>query len=436
MDFADTHERPERFHVRIAADYPNIAGFRFVEGEAAVAVTFVESQWAESRSLRRLMMNADSILIGVDNEIIAPNLNFVPASVASEIIFLSTHYVANRAAFENDAMVRVAGAENTYYLMSSRFSIAPDVSFSVLLYTDITSAITFMNSINFTIGILLLSSAVVGALISILLSAKVQRAIMRLCEYAEIIGHGNFGEKPGAFEYKEFNNLAQSLNTMSNMLEAGESNRKQFFQNVSHELRTPLMSIQGYAEGILTNVLDKEDACKIILSESERMEDLVRRILYISRMDSGLDALDIAKINVKNLLYDCAERIKILAEKKEIAFDFPSTDTEIKSDEGMLQQAIDNILSNCIRHAKTKISISYHTDEKNTVIEISDDGDGISQEDLPHIFERFYKGANGNSGLGLAICRDTIERLGGKITAHTSEKGAKFIIFLPQAPVS
>jgi len=221
---------------------------------------------------------------------------------------------------------------------------------------------------------------------------------------------------------------------MAAMLQSYESNQKQFFQNVSHELRTPLMSIQGYAEGMMADVFEKEEAAQIILAEGEKMTDLVSSLLYISRMDSGLDTPNnMASVDVRNLLYDCHERMKIIAEKagKQISVDVE--DVTIAADAEKLERAIINVLSNGIRHAESTVEIRCKVVGEEVQITISDDGKGICEKDLPSIFERFYKGENGNSGLGLAITRDIIVGLGGWITAEnvdSQKRGAKFMIGL------
>jgi len=283
------------------------------------------SQWGQMRSVRRLMVNSDGIILDENNEIISPNINLMGESVAAEMTFLTNYYFANKDLFVSEMMVRVTEGDNTYYLMATPIPMAGDVYFTALLYTDITSAIAFAGNINQTLAVLLFVSGIIGVLISVFMSSQIQKSIIRLCKYAEIIGQGNFNKKVDNFDYKEFSDLAGSMNNMADMLSDYESNQKQFFQNASHEMRTPLMSIQGYAEGILMDVLDKNEASKIIMSESERMESLVSQLLYVSRMDSGLDALDIADVNVKNFLYDCAWRVKILAEKSGKEMFFSST---------------------------------------------------------------------------------------------------------------
>ena len=383
----------------------------------------VLTQWHQLRLVTQLMLNVDGIIINGYGEIIS--------ATSPLVVFLSDYYLANRQSFEDSSMVRVVNENHTYYMMSIRLNLAEE-NFSAIMYTDITSAIAFMTNINQILGALLFTTGLIGIIISVVMSSRIQKAIVRLCKYAEVIGQGNFEEEVGNFDYKEFSDLAQSMDDMAGMLNAYDSGQKQFFQNVSHELRTPLMSIQGYAEAIFENVLDKKEASEIIMAESAKMERLVSQLLYISRMDSGLDNINISTVDIGDLLYSSAEAVKILAHKdnKKIVFDFPESKVQIKTDEVKLARAIDNIVFNCVRHADTEIVIGYRVEENVVLISISDDGEGINKEDLPHIFERFYMGAKGNSGLGLAISKDIAQKLGGSIVA-SNNKGAKFVISIP-----
>ncbi|MCL2198705.1 MAG: HAMP domain-containing histidine kinase [Defluviitaleaceae bacterium] len=419
----------------------NILTNNFITEEArrelsSSAVDIATGEFASTvgqiRAIGRLMMNTDVIIVTDSDEIIYPPITNLSESTASDITLLTHRFTSGRDVFEMGDMRRVLGENGVYYLIAMDLSFIHGLPISALLYTDITSAVMFMHAVNRTLGLILIISGVLSAVISFFLSSNVQKAVDKLRKYADVIGHGNFREKVEDFKYEEFNDLAQSMNTMSNMLETYENNQKKFFQNVSHELRTPLVSIQGYAEGIAENILNKDEAANIIVAESLKMETLISQILYVSRMDSGLDDLEITTINVKSFLYDGASRIKILADKngKELAFKFPEGEIEIKTDEEKLQRAIDNILSNCIRHADTRVTIGYEVVGKSgVVITITDDGGGISDEDMPNIFDRFYKGVNGNSGLGLAIAKDVVEKLGGSISAENAG-GARFAITL------
>jgi signal transduction histidine kinase len=397
------------------------------------------TQWRQTNPLRQLMMNTDGIIINENDEVVISNIYFISEEALKEIGLLANYFISHRESFENEARVRYTGARNSYYLTAVDFPIPGGAVFTILLYTDISSALLFVRNVNQTLGLLLIISGMVSLLISIIMSTRVQKAVLRLGKYAEIIGQGRFDEKVEDFEYKEFSGLASSMNTMSLMLSTYENNQKKFFQNVSHEMRTPLMSIQGYAEGIIEDVLDKNEAALVIVNESERMETLVNQLLYISRLDSGLDTPRPTVFWLDNTLYDCGERVKILADKngKEIVFDFPPVRLQIKTDEEKLQRVVGNILANAIRHATTAVTIGYTVDEKNgVIIFIQNDGTPIKTEDMPHIFERFYKGADGYSGLGLAICKDIIEKLGGKVTAENTNNNVRFTLVLPYTAAS
>ena len=205
-----------------------------------------------------------------------------------------------------------------------------------------------------------------------------------------------------------------------------------YFQNTSHELKTPIMSIQGYAEGIATGVLgDHEKAAEVIMAQSDRMSELVEEILILSKMDSGYADQTRESINLSDLLCDCLNRICPEAEQKGIALQvrLPEEKLEILGNEPQLDRAFGNIISNGLRYAKTTLRVEAIGERKWIRVEIRDDGDGIPPEDLPHIFDRFYKGAGGQHGIGLAITQEIVALHRGKIRAY-SQDGAQFCVWL------
>lgn len=216
-------------------------------------------------------------------------------------------------------------------------------------------------------------------------------------------------------------------------IENSQEKLKQFFQNVSHELKTPIMSIQGYAEGIQTKVIeDPNKAIEVIIHESEKMSDLVEELLYISKIDSGQLTVKKEPIEINELIYDCLRSIEMIAQNKdiEIKIDFDEISPIIYGDEKQLAKAFTNIIVNAVKYAKSQISIKCRKNKKYIEIFFCDDGEGINEEDLPHVFERFYKGKNGNTGIGLALTKEIIQVHSGKITASNSAKGAIFHIIL------
>ena len=212
-----------------------------------------------------------------------------------------------------------------------------------------------------------------------------------------------------------------------------EAERQQtFFQNASHELKTPLMAIQGYAEGIQAGVMDTGGAADVILEESDRMTELVEELLDISKIDMGRQRLTLSETDIRELLYDGIRAVEpIAAGGITIVPDFPEEPVMVSCDDTQLRRAVANILSNGVRYARSELRLTCRTDKRHVTIRIQDDGDGIAEEDLPHIFDRFYMGKSGKSGIGLALTREIIHLHRGTIRAYNGETGAVFEISIP-----
>ena len=213
-----------------------------------------------------------------------------------------------------------------------------------------------------------------------------------------------------------------------------EAERQQtFFQNASHELKTPLMAIQGYAEGIQAGVMDTGSAAEVILKESDRMTELVDELLDISKIDMGWQPLALSEMDVRELLYDSIRAVEPAAAAGGIAIvpDFPEEPVMVSCDDTRLRRAVTNILSNGVRYARSELHLTCRADRRQVTIRIQDNGDGIAEADLPHIFDRFYMGKNGKSGIGLALTKEIIHLHKGTIRAYNGDGGAVFEISIP-----
>ena len=213
-----------------------------------------------------------------------------------------------------------------------------------------------------------------------------------------------------------------------------EAERQQtFFQNASHELKTPLMAIQGYAEGIQAGVMDTGSAAEVILAESDRMTELVDELLDISKIDMGRQQLALSEMDVRDLLYDSIRAVEPTAAASgiTIAPDFPEEPVMVSCDDTQLRRAVTNILSNGVRYARSQLCLTCRANKHHVTIRIQDDGDGIAEEDIPHIFDRFYMGRSGKSGIGLALTREIIHLHKGTIRARNGDTGAVFEISIP-----
>ena len=213
-----------------------------------------------------------------------------------------------------------------------------------------------------------------------------------------------------------------------------EAERQQtFFQNASHELKTPLMAIQGYAEGIQAGVMDTASAAEVILEESDRMTELVEELLDISKIDMGRQRLTLSETDLRELLYDSIRAVEPAAAASGITVvpDFPEEPVTVSCDDTRLRRAVTNILTNGFRYARSQLRLTCRADRRHVTIRIQDDGDGIAEADLPHIFDRFYMGKSGKSGIGLALTKEIIHLHRGTIRAYNGETGAVFEITLP-----
>ena len=230
--------------------------------------------------------------------------------------------------------------------------------------------------------------------------------------------------------------------------EKEERERRLFVSNVSHELRTPLTSVKSYLEALDEGALSEPvapDFIKVSLDETNRMMRMVTDLLHLSRIDNATSHLDVELINFTAFITFILNRFdKIRAQdeekKYELVRDYPITSVWIEIDTDKMTQVIDNILNNAIKYSPDggKITVSMKTTDDQMILSISDQGLGIPKEDLPKIFDRFYRvdkarsRAQGGTGLGLAIAKEIIKQHNGFIWAKSEYgKGSTFTIVLP-----
>ena len=230
--------------------------------------------------------------------------------------------------------------------------------------------------------------------------------------------------------------------------EKEERERRLFVSNVSHELRTPLTSVKSYLEALDEGALSEPvapDFIKVSLDETNRMMRMVTDLLHLSRIDNESSHLDVELINFTAFITFILNRFDQIRgqdeEKKyELVRDYPITSVWIEIDTDKMTQVIDNILNNAIKYSPDggKITVSMKTTDDQMILSISDQGLGIPKQDLPRIFDRFYRvdrarsRAQGGTGLGLAIAKEIIKQHKGFIWAKSEYgKGSTFTIVLP-----
>ena len=230
--------------------------------------------------------------------------------------------------------------------------------------------------------------------------------------------------------------------------EKEERERRLFVSNVSHELRTPLTSVKSYLEALDEGALTEPvapDFIKVSLDETNRMMRMVTDLLHLSRIDNETSHLDVELINFTafiTFILNRFDKMKSQDEEKkyELVRDYPINSVWIEIDTDKMTQVIDNILNNAIKYSPDggKITVSMKTTDDQMILSISDQGLGIPKEDLPKIFDRFYRvdkarsRAQGGTGLGLAIAKEIVKQHNGFIWAKSEYgKGSTFTIVLP-----
>jgi len=376
--------------------------------------------------ISKYSMNTEMVIINQNNRIIFPQ-DFEGTFLSNEMIDKALD-----KATEEDKIIRFISNSKSYMFIYEKAETST-LNYKILFIASAASSNVLIQTMNMFLTLTLVVSTICTILVVLSISNKISKPIVRVANATKQLGEGQFIQIDENTDCIEINDLVIGINEMSQKLKHSDEIHKDFLQNASHELRTPLMSIQGYAEGIINNVfVDTKKATGIIAAESKRLNELVEELLTLSRIENGkyIDKFEV--ININNTIKDYIQRAEGYASmsNKQIELDSINEIILLYGDDDLLFRAINNILTNAIKYADSKVIVTLKKDGKNMIIRILDDGLGITESDLPHIFDRFYKGAKGNFGLGLAIAKVSIELMKGSIHV-TNNNGACFDIILP-----
>ena len=395
----------------------------------------VQSELTRYYQLNRSWQDIQSLIVQWSNLygrriIITDAENVVVGDSASELI--GQTYVDNSSGLPLRPMMFGNRQAGTLYVMESE---SPDITRASL---EITAS---------SLGRYFLLGGILAVGVSILLTALLSRRILApvraLTQAARRFGKGDLSSRVEYEGKDELGELAASFNSMASNLENLEKQRRIMVADIAHELRTPLSNLRGYLEAIADGVIQPDEAnIRSLSEEANHLSRLVNELQELSLADAGALKLDIQPFDIAALLTDAVMAMQpaALSHHLTLSADIPEDLPEIPIDPYRIRQVITNLLNNAVTHtpADGLVTVTASLSQKSVIISVSDTGEGIPEEDIPYIFERFYRvdksrnRTTGGTGLGLTIAKRLIEAHGGSISvASTFGKGTVFTVKLP-----
>ncbi|GGM15036.1 sensor histidine kinase [Promicromonospora citrea] len=306
---------------------------------------------------------------------------------------------------------------------------------------------------------------ILSLLVTQVLARGMTSPLREITEAVQAMADGDYTRRVRATSRDEVGQLAHAFNRMAEDLASVEQTRRDLIANVSHELRTPVAALQAQLENMVDGVVQPTPAAlEQAHAQTERLTRLVTYLLDLSRIEAGASALNVSTIAVGDFLEHCAEDLSMVDAAKDLHYvvDVTPEDLTIEGDAERLHQVVTNLLQNAIRHSPAGGVVrldAYPVDgseSADVVLEVSDEGPGIAEEDRERIFQRFVRGtgstgetrgrgapgdggdtagstvgSSGGTGIGLAIVRWAVELHGGYVEVVDSERGATMRVTLP-----
>ena len=348
-------------------------------------------------------------------------IDFIKASI--ENFELSSDIITNMNIQKTEYLVKLYEAENVEEIGGKYFVILQKLTDkSTLLKESLFNIFTVQFVLYFII------------LLTVLFVARdIAKPIRKLAIDSNNFAVGKITIDENEIEIKEVDALRRNLYIMQNKVNEEDRAKNVIYENVAHDLRTPLVSILGYADAIKSGIMkDTDKACDIIIRTGTQLKELVENILLISRFDNDTYNITYDEIVVYEKIKEQVETLKIVDAMKKIVIENNAKNDIIRTDKKLFERIIQNLLMNAIKYADEKITIRIVDVEDDKIkISINNDGAVVDSDTLNHIFERYYKGKNGNMGIGLSVVKTAVEALGGEINVKSSEGlGTEFTIIL------
>jgi len=334
-----------------------------------------------------------------------------------------------------------------YYTVASPIKIEDKVV--GYIFTSTHASKQLQSFLNQMLKLFLFSSIAVLILAFIIVyfvSLQMVKPLRQMSEAAKKFGDGEFSTRLEISSYDEMGQLATSLNDMAKSLSTLETMRRSFTANISHELKTPMTSIAGFIDGILDGTIPPEKEkhyLRIVSDETKRLSRLVKSMLNLSRIEAGEMQINTSKINIVDTICQGVFSFEQQIEKKNIAIrGLDRSKVIVEADPDLIHQVTYNLIENAVKFVDDGgyIEFNFNEEDTRTLISVKNSGTGLSQEELPKIFERFYKtdksrGLDKNGvGLGLYIVRSIVKLHGGDIAVKSVEGEYVEFIFSINSP--
>ncbi|MEI6379830.1 MAG: HAMP domain-containing sensor histidine kinase [Cyanobacteriota bacterium ELA615] len=288
----------------------------------------------------------------------------------------------------------------------------------------------------------LLSGISAAGIVSYWFSQRIMQPLNQMKDITHEFASGHLEQRMPSLDIPELNQLSHSFNYMATSLEGVEKRRRELISDLTHELRTPLTVVRGYLEGLADGTISPcDELYDKLVKETRRLERLTFDLQELSKAEAGHLLINPQAINLQPLLNSLVEKFseQLLDDGPVLELDYPSDIPLVLGDLDRIEQILINLIGNAIRYTNEgKIQIKLQKDSKWIWISIIDSGIGISNEDLPHIFERFWRvdksrsSGFGGTGIGLAIVKRLIELHNGRIIVESElGKGSTFSFCLP-----
>ena len=339
--------------------------------------------------------------------------------------------------------LKLNGAWSSY--CSARLVSGDEVIGVLMLISPVTDMMTGLRDLRRQMLIIFLLAALAAAVVGVVFSGILARPLSGMIRAIQKMAKGDFSARASEKGSGEIRRLAETFNSMSEKIETLDITRNQFVANASHELKTPLASMKVLVESLIYQPdMDRglrTEFLQDINREIDRLSAIVSDLLTLVRMDAGSVKLSREKLTLQDLVEENRHRLDPMARKRRQELVINIKDPcELNADKGKMNQVIYNLMENAIKYTQEggRIVVTLDRTTRNAILSVKDNGPGIPQDAIPHIFDRFFRvdkarsRETGGTGLGLSIVRQMVLLHGGTIRVESQEgQGSNFIVELP-----